>query len=70
MKNIAYFDYAATSFRKPRCAYKAAMRDYVRFGIGHGRGSSPQADKCKEIVDSTRQALKDMVSATLLSCRM
>jgi len=59
---IAYFDYAATSFRKPRCVYKA-LKLYRKYGVSVGRGKNKHTNFCNNIIDHTRQMLKDLVKA-------
>ncbi len=58
----AYFDYASTSYRKPRCVYKA-IKSYKKYGVNIGRGSNKYSSKCTEIIEETRQMLKSLVKA-------
>ena len=60
---IAYFDYSSTSFRKPRQVYKA-IKAYRKYGVNIGRSKCKYTSKCDEIVEETRQMLKDLVKAS------
>lgn len=59
---IAYFDYSSTSFRKPRQVYKA-IKAYKKYGVNIGRGKNNCTTKCQQMIDDTRQMLKDLVKA-------
>lgn len=59
---IAYFDYASTSFKKPKQVYKA-IKLYKKYGINVGRGKNNCSSKCEEIVEETREMLKQLVNA-------
>jgi len=59
---IAYFDYSSTSFKKPRQVYKA-IKAYKKYGVNIGRGKNNCTTKCQQMIDDTRQMLKDLVKA-------
>ena len=59
---IAYFDYSSTSFRKPRQVYKA-IKAYKKYGVNIGRGKNNCTSKCEQMINDTRQMLKDLVKA-------
>ena len=57
---IHYFDYASTTFRKPKVVYKA-VKAYKKYGVNLSRGNNQ--NKCKEIVSKTRDNIRKIVGA-------
>lgn len=55
---INYFDNASTTYRKPKAVYKA-LKTYKKYGANLSRGNNQS--KCKEIVETTRSNIKQLV---------
>lgn len=60
---IIYFDNAATTFPKPESVYTEMDSFYRRFGGNAGRGGSPIARICRQLVDETRILLAQWLEA-------
>ena len=64
MKNIVYFDNAATTFPKPECVY-TAMDQFARIcGVSIGRGQHSLSSKAAYIADETRELLQELFHAS------
>lgn len=57
MRNMYYFDNAATTFPKPECVYKAIDKANREVAFNAGRGSYPGAHAASEIIASCRTKL-------------
>lgn len=60
MKDIAYFDNAATTFPKPEEVYKFMDSFYRECGVNVGRGQHKLAAKAAALVSETRNLLLDL----------
>ena len=58
---MAYFDNAATTFPKPETVYSNMDSFYRELGGSAGRGTYKLASSAKEIVDDTRERIRDLL---------
>lgn len=57
---MIYLDNAATSFPKPKCVYKGALRAMKTFGANAGRGAHTLSAKAAAAVYECRESLSDL----------
>lgn len=60
MKNIVYFDNAATTFPKPEEVYTFMDEFYRKYGVNVGRGQYSLADKANFLVEETRELILNL----------
>ena len=60
---MAYFDNAATSYPKPDEVYNFTDKFYRNYGGNAGRGNYKLAHSAKQIIDETRNILREILNA-------
>lgn len=58
---MAYFDNAATTYPKPDAVYSFMDEFYRKFGANAGRGNYGLAQNAKQMIDETRNLIKDLL---------
>lgn len=61
MRNIAYFDNAATTFPKPEIVYRFMDKFYRECGVNVGRGQHKLATKAAKLISDTRASLIELL---------
>jgi len=60
MKDLLYFDNAATTFPKPEIVYQTIDKVNRQFAVNAGRGTYYLADKASALIDETRKCVSDL----------